>query len=327
MNVIPNNKNGRWSKQPTNTNQSKPNNTSQSKPNNTSQSKPNNTSGSRPRPASAVWITNPSTLCPNITTDKEITEYANLVFKHITKNKTVATKVPQLIIPIGAPGAGKSTIIKALIDEHSDVKINNYVDFDIDNLLDYISIGNSTIMDNFKNIPDMDGKKSKIGYAYGWEECMEKISGKIVHLVILKLLKSNYNLIMNIHNYYEIIIDAQLKGYFCILVYVAVSKPVAIKRANDRAFETGKFLKYGWDKTIDSYLSEYREKAVWYALWADRFVVVNNNINNYYPTANDFKILITHPSNTKEPTILNWRTHVKKMYSAIDKVNFSKQKN
>ena len=161
---------------------------------------------------------------------------------------------------------------------------------------------------------------------------MSKISTPIIHLVISKLLKSNYNLILNVHNY-EIIIDAQLNGYFCILVYVAVSKSVAVKRTNDRAFETGKFLLDGWEKTIDWYLKEYREKAVWYALWADRFVVVNNNINNYYPKANDFKILITHPTNAttnattnnkktkKNINISNWRTHIKKLYSAIDNVH------
>lgn len=268
-----------------------------------------------------TWLQNPSLLCPNITTNKEITEYATLVFKHITQNKSVSIKTPQLIIPIGPPGAGKSTIVKNLINTHSDVDINNYVDFDTDNLLDYIKIGENSIMDNFKNIPDINGKKTKIGYAHGWVECMEKISTPIIHLVTSKLLKSNYNLILNVHNNYEIIINAQLNGYFCILVYVAVSKAVAVKRTNNRAFETGKFLTNEWEKTIDWYLKEYREKAVWYALWADRFVIVNNSINGTYPKADDFKILITHPEkNTKKNIkIQNWRLHVKKLYSLIDK--------
>ena len=292
-----------------------------------------------------IWITNPSNLCPDLKNEDEIMECVTSIIKYITKGKTIATKVPQLIMPIGPPGAGKSTITKNLVLLHSDVDINNYVEFDADNLLDYLkssssnlTINNSlqnSVMSNIKNLSDINGKKTKIGYAYGWVECMSKLSPKLIYLIISRLLKSNYNLILNVHNY-ELIIDAQLNGYFCILVYVAVSKNIAVKRSNDRAFETGRFLPEGWEHSVDWYLKEYKEKAVWYALWSDRFVIVNNNKNNYYPNAKDFKILITHPissnsnsnfnSNSKNITkknkiisSTNWRSHVKKMYSAINK--------
>ena len=114
---------------------------------------------------------------------------------------------------------------------------------------------------------------------------------------IVKYAIKNLTTYCDKHNY-ELIIDAQLNGYFCILVYVAVSKNIAVKRSNDRAFETGRFLPEGWEHSVDWYSKEYKEKAVWYALWADRFVIVNNNKNNYYPKAKDFKILVTHPIST-----------------------------
>ena len=129
----------------------------------------------------------------------------------------------------------------------------------------------------------------------------------------------NYNLILHIHNY-EIIIEAQLAGYFCILVYIAVSKNIASERTLNRAFETGKFLQNGWKNSVEWYLKEYREKAIWYALWADRFVIVNNNVNNYYPIAKDFKILITHPIDDSK-NINNWRLHIKKLYTEIDNIH------
>lgn len=265
-----------------------------------------------------IWITNPSNICNTLTTE-EINNYSNSIFKELVKDKIPYNKQkrPQLIIPIGSPGAGKSTITKLLVKYHSDININNYVEFDVDNLLDYLPIGG-----HIRNIPDINGKKTKIGYAFGWIECLEKISSSLIFLIIQKLIKSNYNLILHIHNY-EIIIDAQLAGYFCILVYIAVSKNIATERTLNRSFETGRFLQNGWKKSVDWYLKEYREKAVWYALWADRFVIVNNNINNYYPTAKDFKVLITHPMNDSK-NINNWRLHIKKLYTEIDKIHISK---
>jgi len=261
------------------------------------------------------WIANPSNLCP-IPNNEQINEYVNHIYKNIIKGKIPSIKqAPQLIIPIGAPGAGKSTIIGNLIKYHSDVDYNNYVQFDVDKLLDYLPIG-----DNIRNIPDINGNKTNIGYAFGWEECMNKLSKtNLINMVIIKILKANYNLILNIH-YFNIIIDAQLHGYFCILVYIFVTKSIATERVKKRAIELGRLFSlnknniYGWSESIDHYLVDYKEKAVWYSLWADRFVIVNNNSNKQYPQKNDFKIITSHPiTNTKS----NWKTYIKKMYNII----------
>lgn len=259
------------------------------------------------------WIANPSDLCPTPTNDT-INEYINIIYKNITKGKTPSIKqCPQLIIPIGAPGAGKSTIIKNLVDFHSDINYSNYVQFDVDKLLDYLPIGN-----NMFNIPDINGNKTNIGYAFGWKECMDKLSKTpLIDLVIKKILKSNYNLILNIH-YPNIIIDAQLNGYFCILVYILVSRTIATKRVRDRAIKLGRIFSlnkkniYGWEESIGHMLNDYKEKAVWYSLWVDRFVVVNNNNNNKFPEKKDFKIIMSHTVNTN-----NWKAHIKKIYNII----------
>ena len=256
------------------------------------------------------WIANPSDLCPT-PTNEHINEYINIIYKNITKGKTPSIKqCPQLILPIGAPGAGKSTIIENLVEHHSDIKYSNYVQFDTDKLLDYLPIG-----ENIRNIPDINGNRTNIGYAFGWKECMNKLSNtNLIILVIGKLLKANYNLILNMH-YPNILIDAQLNGYFCILVYVLVSKSVATKRVKDRATELGRIFSirgeniYGWMESIDFMLNDYKEKAVWYSLWANRFVIVNNS-GNKFPEKKDFKIIVTNTNN-------NWKAHIKKIYNML----------
>jgi predicted ABC-type ATPase len=267
------------------------------------------------------WIANPSDLCPN-PTNEQISEYINIIYKTITKGKTPAVQqCPQLIFPIGAPGAGKSTIIQNLVEYHSDIKYSNYVQFDVDKLLDYLPIG-----EKIKNIPDINGNKTNIGYAFGWKECIDKLSKTtLIELVIKKLLKSNYNLILNIH-YPNIIIDAQLNGYFCILVYIIVSKSVSVKRVTGRAAELGRIFSlnkeniYGWGESINFMLHEYKEKAVWYSLWADRFVIVNNS-SNKFPEKKDFKIIMSHPI-TKNNN--NWKACIKKIYNIIYNIEFNK---
>jgi len=241
----------------------------------------------------------------------------NNIYKTITKGKTPSiNQSPQLIVPIGCPGAGKSSIMEYLIKNHSDVNYSNYVYFDSDKLLDYLPIG-----EDIKNIPDIKGNRTGIGYAFGWDECINKF-GKtnLIPILIKKILKSNYNLILQTH-YFNIIIDAQLNGYFCILVYVIVSKKTARERVKNRAEELGRFFSlnynetFGWSQSIDYYLKTYKEQAIWYSLWADRFVIINNNKNGI-PQKNDFKILLTHPViEQSKPNY--WKLHIKKIYNAI----------
>ena len=265
------------------------------------------------------WIDNPSNLCPP-PNDKEVNEYINIIYKTITKGKPHATtQAPQLIMTIGGPGAGKSTIMEILVNHHSDVDYKNYVQFDSDKLLDYLPILGNKI----NNIPDINGKNTGIGYALGWKECNKILQNtNLIPTIINKLLKSNYNLILNIHNY-TFIIDAQLNGYFCILVYVIVSKTTAIEIVKNRANELGRFFSispkyiYGWAGPIDRMLTTYKEKAIWYSLWADRFVVVNNN-KKILPKKEDFKIIIPHPLyKTGEIKSNYWKLHIKKIYNII----------
>jgi len=181
--------------------------------------------------------------------------------------------------------------------------------------------------EDLNNIPDINGNRTGIGYAFGWAECMNKLSTtNIVGLLIKKILKSNYNLILNSHYYYTII-DAQLYGYFCILVYVIASKNVAKARVKTRSEELGRFFSldykntFGWSKTIEQYLNSYREKAVWYSLWADRFVIVSNNKKNNFPKKNDFKIIKSHVSDNSKAN--GWKLHIKKIYNIIEKIEYN----
>lgn len=263
------------------------------------------------------WIDNPSKLCPD-PTNNDIEKYIQIIYKAITKGKPHAvTQAPQLIMPIGPPGAGKSTIIESMINYHSDINYDNYVQFDIDKILDYLPIGK-----DINNIPDINGNRTGIGYAHGWEECNKKLQNtELIPTIINKLFKANYNIILNIH-YYDFLINAQLNGYFCILVYVFVSKPVANERVKKRAKDIGRFFStsskysYGWASIIDSMLTNYREKAVWYSLWADRFVIVNNN-KKKYTDKNDFKITTPHTLHRGEIKSNYWKLHIKKIYNII----------
>jgi hypothetical protein len=60
--------------------------------------------------------------------------------------------------------------------------------------------------------------------------------------------------------------------------------------------------------------ASYRESTPWCALWADSLVVVSNERDGHYPTADDFRVYVCHPPLTENQ---DWHGVVSGFYAAI----------
>jgi hypothetical protein len=263
-----------------------------------------------------LWIGDPTNFCPT-TTDKNI----DMVFNLLTAGKKPAAAndpPPHIVMTIGPPGAGKSTITRQFVKHWSEMKEDNYVELDADLILDYLPEGG-----RLRNLPDMLGRPTGVGAAYGWDDCIGKVEA-ITSAVFFRLLEKRYYIIYHSH-YYMHLIEMAHAGYVSTLLYVAVSRETALRRAAARAKETGRFLRpgamesngWGWEDTVMWMWHNYRNWAPWYALWADNLGVVNNDRDGHEFVKEDFKSYLSHPT---EPGA-NWTQYVGALWRVIREVH------
>jgi hypothetical protein len=262
-----------------------------------------------------LWIGDPTNFCPT-TTDKNI----DMVFKLLTAGKKPAAddSPPHIVMTIGPPGAGKSTIARQFVKHWSEMKEDNYVELDADLILDYLPEGGQ-----LRNLPDMLGRPTGVGAAYGWDDCIGKVED-ITSAIFFRLLEKRYYIIYHSH-YYMHLIEMAHAGYVSTLLYVAVSRETALRRAAARAKETGRFLRpgamesngWGWENTVMWMWHNYRNWAPWYALWADNLGVVNNDRDGHEFVKEDFKSYLSHPT---EPGA-DWTRYVSALWHAIGEVH------
>lgn len=261
--------------------------------------------------APPLWIGDPANFCATAT-DKNI----DVVFKRLTAGKKPAAAgvLPHIVMTIGPPGAGKSTLARQFLSHWSDMKEGNYVELDADSILDYLPAG-----EQLRNLPDMLGRPTGVGAAYGWDDCIGHVEG-ITTALFYRLMEERYYIIYHSH-YYMHLIETNYAGYVSTLLYVAVSRETALRRAAARAKETGRFLRpalenngWGWENTVTRMWHTYRSWAPWYALWADNLGVVNNDRDGHEFAKEDFKSFLTHPP---EPSGENWTQYVSGLWHAI----------
>lgn len=261
-----------------------------------------------------AWIGDLRELCPPLTGAEE-KEQAETAYQTLTRGKTPVPKdkTPHLVWTIGPQGAGKTTIGRRLVEYRSGEPAENYVEVDFDAALEL-----TPVAARIRDIPDMEGRPTGVGFAYGWDRCLNTVtySGQ----VLARLMDERYNLIVQSHSPFTLI-EAQLRGYVCTLFYVAVSKETALRRAAKRAVELGQFVEpasaqnaWGWEALVESTWERYRAQVPWYALWADNFVVANNDVDGKYPGPDDFKTYVCHPP--LEPD-QSWTGVVSGFYAAM----------
>jgi chloramphenicol 3-O-phosphotransferase len=259
------------------------------------------------------WITYTQELCPR---EEDIKAQEEAIWTAVTKGKKpVAEKeAPHLILSLGAPGAGKSTVAAALV-KHKTSHPDNYVELDMDSMLNYVPEGAA-----IREIKDITGRAVPAGFAYGWTDCLNSVIGAAVN-VQNRLFEEKYNVVLHSHDQ-EVLVQAQLRGYTCSLLYVAVSIDTAKRRAGERAFALGRFLGpkatkenfWGWAEPVERMWNRYRARAPWFALWADNLITVANEIDKP-PRADDFQVYVTHPPLPPEQ---DWRAVTNVLYDAVN---------
>jgi len=193
----------------------------------------------------------------------------------LSKKKPVpAGQQPHLIVTIGAPGAGKSTVAAAVARSRGR---GDYVTIDVD-----VAVKYHPRYFGMWNVPNVaTGKPTGIGVTSGYWTCNAPLEDILIQLYedILHSDKDRYNIILQSHSQINLI-GAKLAGYRTTLLFVGVPLETAVRRSRSRAIETGKFLTAtlgAQDQVVFSMWVTYRDTAAWYGLWADEFLVANNS--------------------------------------------------
>ena len=181
-------------------------------------------------------------------------------------------ETPHLILTIGAPGAGKSTVAAAVAKERGS---GDYVTVDLD-----VAVKYHPRYLGVWGVPDVaTGKPTGVGMTTEYLVCNNSLIDILVQIISDLLEAKKYNIIFQSHSQFSLI-EAKMSGYRTTLLFVGVPLKTAIQRSRDRAIKTGKFLASNLaiqDEHIYSMWSGYRVMAAWYGLWADEFLVADNS--------------------------------------------------
>lgn len=186
------------------------------------------------------------------------------------KKPVPAKTRPHLLITIGAPGAGKSTVADKAVDA------TNYVVIDID-----VAVKYHPRYQNVWSAPDVvTGKPTGVGFTTTYMTCNDGLDDMMERIFydLISAKGPRYNIILQSHAQGHLI-DAKSVGYRVTLLFVGVPLEVATQRSRERALKTGKFLAptlAAQDKIVEKMWSQYLQMAVWFGMWADEFLVANN---------------------------------------------------
>ena len=182
---------------------------------------------------------------------------------------------PTFIVLFGAPGSGKTTIAAGLGKAAELRSGQRYAVVDYDALDKYYPYYR-----DLTNIPAFAGRK-RLGVGFIHAHMCPALNTFVMALgdaLVEDLIRRRMNIAVVSHRP-SFLVQARLSGYRSVFVYVGVPTGVAAKRARQRALETGFLLAEtleAQDGYVQAMWEEYVRLAPWYALWAERFIAVDN---------------------------------------------------
>ena len=180
---------------------------------------------------------------------------------------------PHLLITIGAPGAGKSTVSEAVAAERGS---GDYVTVDLDTAVKY----HPRYRDIWAAPSAVTGHPTGVGFTLTYLACNSSLEDMLLRIYedIVFSEGPRYNVVLQSHSQINIIL-AKLAGFRVTLLFVGAPLAVAQARSRTRAVATGKFLAPNLaiqDEVVESMWVDYRLTAAWYGMWADEFLVADN---------------------------------------------------
>jgi len=181
---------------------------------------------------------------------------------------------PHLVLTIGAPGSGKSTVARAVCARRHPGR--DYVILDFDRILQFHPRASEPV-----ETLDIYGEATGVGVTSTFQHCLEEVLGAISGLAGELIVQKKFNLIYQVGSgHHQHLVRAKRLGYTTTLMFVGAPLALQQERSWARARRTGQF--FGDDRAEhDEFVAGQREAsasdAPWFALWADEFLAVGNS--------------------------------------------------
>lgn len=250
------------------------------------------------RPPPRGWVgPDPAAACGPLS-PKELESVRAKARRDLVRGARPARGRPHLILTVGAPGAGKSTVAPLVAAARAPGE--SYVTVDFDLAFRYHP--------RYRDVWDIpsaaDGRPTGVGAALGFLFCGEHIEPVYCQL-LAELMGggargargARHNIILQSHSRRHLV-SAQRAGYRTTLLYVQAPLAVAQARSRARAAATGMFLAptlRAQDVLVAQMWAEYRALAPWAALWADEFVVADNGASRAPGAPPPFRVVPVRP--------------------------------
>ena len=227
----------------------------------------------------------------------------------------VKTGLPHLIITIGAPGSGKSTVAGKVAATREKGKQYIVIDYDL-------AVKYHPRFNDIWDMADVDSKPSGVGWSLGYITCnqvLEEILANLFQDLIEAPLK--YNIILQSHSQVDLV-HAKINGYRTTLLFVGTPLPVALQRSRTRAVTTGKFLAptlRAQDHIVTDMWKYYAMSVPWYGLWADEFIVADNRKDDSGASAvSNIVSVQMHACDTPGKNIQTWYELLQNAQKIVD---------
>lgn len=210
----------------------------------------------------------------------EVKAYIARALKGLTVGKRPAPKIqgpPHSVFTLGGPGAGKSSVVRAVLARRHPGR--DYVVLDPDRLLDYHPRARGGVI----AVPDIEGRPTGLGLTHDFGRCLRVANAGVYDALEGSLTSKGYNLIVAAFGgQHRGLVEAKQRGRRTSLVFVGAPLEAQQARSWARARETGQFFK-NTRAEHDVFVADLRAQAAadapWFGLWADEFLVVDNGAN------------------------------------------------
>jgi hypothetical protein len=264
------------------------------------------------------WVSNAdASVCA--LTDNEQSAMKRRMYSELTRNKrplpppsnATSSNTPMLVVPVAAPGSGKSTVTMRFLRESPDrYDTESFVEIDLDDAIHFHPKG----PDLWKLRNAATGKLLPVGNTETFFICRRQAVAVMRRVLYDLLRERRFHLVLHSVSG-NILRPAKRLGWFTLLVFVSVPREIAERRARDRLPSTGRHFTaedvgFWWEAT--------REAVVGWSLWADEFYVIQNGADD---AAKQRPLSVTRvESREPNPFGNDWYTPVIKAQQQIEEL-------